>query len=130
MSDKFNSESLFTGKGNIKLEINYFDFIDNVPKEDVLELVESLSCNEDMINYVVDQIFDGWTRNNGSHGSIKGEIHPQTALELARQRVCNEANWLLRKENERLKRLCESKQKMSDEGWNKYHDLCNQVFRG
>lgn len=124
------SDKLFDEKGNLVFKVNYFDFIDNIPEKETLELIESLSCNDKVIEHVINQIFDGWTENGCSGGERSGNTYPTTALEKARERVSKEANWLCRKEVKRLQRVCESKDKLSDAGWDAYHKLRGERMSG
>lgn len=46
-----------------KLEFELYDLLPSIKTEDKVKLIEDLSCDEQIIQHVVDQILDGWTEN-------------------------------------------------------------------
>ena len=51
------------------LKIDLLDCLERLSLEEKKELIDTLSCGDDVIKNVVDQVLDGYTEL-GSHGSI------------------------------------------------------------
>ena len=68
--------------------------------------LESISCHDDVIQHVMDQVFDGMTANGcGEWADVKEE--PQTAISKARRRIVQGAGKVARDEVARLARELE-----------------------
>jgi flagellar motility protein MotE (MotC chaperone) len=98
---------------NGKLAIDLTDLIDSVTDIDTLtELAERLSCHELIIEFVRQQVLDGYT-DQGSHGStMPGMIEPQTALDQFRRQIAERADDVARREIKDLKQRLASLDKL------------------
>lgn len=84
-----------------KISFNFSELLDCMTPEEKAELVEQLSCEEQIIDHVASQIVSGYTANV-SHGprSCGFELKPSTALDKARRLVVESANEVAKKELE------------------------------
>lgn len=74
------------------------------------EFLESLSCKEAVIEYVMDQVFEGYTRDNLCHGSLACTWNGNTALQQFRNKLIEVgADYTAKKRIEELERYCKSK---------------------
>lgn len=105
-----------------KIVIDAQDIFDNLPKDAVLELIESLSCSEIVIKHVADQLLEGWTEN-GYHGSKCSGLTPSTEINIARDKIAKGAGDIAAKRIAELERLVESAEELAKEGWDAYHEL-------
>ena len=105
-----------------KLEIDVFDIFDNIPKESIPELIESLSCSEVVINHVVDQLLYGCTEN-GYFGSKCIKLTPSTALDIAKDRIAKESGRVASERIRELEKLVKSAEALTSAGWDAYHEL-------
>jgi hypothetical protein len=105
-----------------KIEIDISDWLDHLTEKKKLELIETLSCQEDIIKHVADQILTGWTEN-AFHGLTGFGIEPRTALELARQRVVELAPEVAQTEIDRLKRFAKNQEEIAKKYEEKYFAL-------
>jgi hypothetical protein len=85
-----------------QLSLDLVDVICGMTEEEQLNLVESLSCQESVIKFVMQQVITGWT-DSGYHG-IKGisDIEPHSALEKAIRQIANQSSEVAKKEIESL----------------------------
>ena len=91
--------------GEIKFQLE--DILGYVSSEQKLALVEHLSCHDEVIKHVTDQIIDEWTEN-GCHGGVnfaaKAEPKEYDALDTAWRRVAKASNDIAKDEIERLEK--------------------------
>ncbi len=98
------------------------------------ELVDSLSCEDAIIQDVAAQLLDGWTEQ-GSHGrkSCGADSEPFSPLDKARRMLAMRAGDVALKEIEGLKRaLCWAKaneQRYMDAYFACYHNWSNREHR-
>lgn len=91
-----------SGKATIKFDM--IEFIHNLSDEEQSGIIESLSCSEQVIKHVTDQIFYGYT-DNGFCGSIAfddGTSEFKTAVGRAKDLVIEKADEIARKRIEQL----------------------------
>ena len=62
---------------NDKIQIDLYDFIEAIPDETKLELIENLSCEDAVIKHVMDQVLCDGTEN-GYAGCIPTSNLPST----------------------------------------------------
>lgn len=103
-----------------RLTVNVYDLIENLADEDKAHIMETLSCDDKIIENVAAQIVDGWTEA-GYHGGITYGPMPHTALDKARRLVAKSAPEVRDKAIERLERIAVEAEK-------KASDLQTQVF--
>ena len=91
--------------GEIKFQLE--DILGNVSSEQKLALVEHLSCHDEVIKHVADQIVDKWTENS-CHGGVnctaKAEPRDYDALDTAWRRVAKASGSIAKDEIERLEK--------------------------
>lgn len=82
--------------------VNVADLLDNLDDEVKEDLIENLSCQDDVIKRVADQIFDGWTERC-SYGpkSCSASEEPRNGLDYAMRKFAK-VDELAKKEIERL----------------------------
>ena len=109
-----------------KIEIDAQDIFDNLPRDSVLELIESLSCSELVIKHVADQLLEGWTEN-GYHGSKCTGLTPSTEINIARDKIAKGADDIAKDRIAELERLVKAAEDLTNAGWDAYHKL-NRSF--
>ena len=109
-----------------KLEIDVQDIFDNLPKESVLELIESLSCSEIVIKHVADQLLEGWTEN-GYHGYMCSGLTPSTEIDIAKDKIAKGANDIAIKRIAELERMVEHEKESTKTAWDSYHKAIERL---
>ena len=113
----------FNDKG--ELVIDFWDALEHLPKEEKIKLIETLSCNEEIIKHVADQLIDGFTENVYSGADNSGEVTPTCQLNIQRRRIAEMAGEVAKKEIadmlRNLERAKESEKKANDRYWALYH---------
>ena len=110
--------------GKLILDVN--DIFDNLPNESIPDLIERLSCSEQVIKHVADQLLKGWTES-GYHGSISKGLNPSTEICIARDRIAKGAGDIALDRIKELERLVESAERLTQAGWDAYHKLNNNI---
>jgi hypothetical protein len=115
------------------LSLNLVDVIHEMTEEEQLLLVESLSCQSSVIEFVGQQITKGWTESGFHGGRYWGSAEPSTALDKVIREIANKSGEIAEKE---IKRLCdlvkfqeEQLKKRNDEFYalkRKYDDLLDK----
>lgn len=90
---------------NGRLSFDFAALLNSIPDEGKLALVDTLSCEDEIIRNVTAQILDGWTEQ-GSHGSLLCTAHsdpkPCNALDFARRQIALRAPEVAANEIKRL----------------------------
>jgi hypothetical protein len=115
------------------LSLNLVDVIHEMTEEEQLLLVESLSCQSSVIEFVGQQITKGWTESGFHGGRYWGSAEPSTPLDKIIREIANKSGEIAEKE---IKRLCdlvkfqeEQLKKRNDEFYalkRKYDDLLDK----
>jgi hypothetical protein len=115
------------------LSLNLVDVIHEMTEEEQLLLVESLSCQSSVIEFVGQQITKGWTESGFHGGRYWGSAESSTALDKIIREIANKSGEIAEKE---IKRLCdlvkfqeEQLKKRNDEFYalkRKYDDLLDK----
>jgi hypothetical protein len=88
-------------KGNLVLDLH--ELLQYVDKDSRIEMIESLSCDEEIIRHVADQIMNGFTKNCFSGGSeIIASAEPTLALDRARRDIAKKSSDIAKLEIEKL----------------------------
>ncbi len=82
-----------------RLSVNISDLLDNLSIGDKAALIDFLSCQDDIIKNVVDQVLHGCTES-GSYGGTCFSVEPFTALDKARREVALKAGDVAKREVE------------------------------
>jgi len=110
------------------LKINIVDLLSSLSGDQEKQLIEQLSCSDEIIKHVSDQIIHGLTE--GCFSGYESTGHEATTpLSIARREFCKISSELSRKEIEKLERSCAYLKKSKDEWINKYHNLKDKVSR-
>lgn len=109
-----------------KIEIDAQDIFDNIPEHSIPELIENLSCSDQVIKYVMDQVLEGWTENGYSGGSCIS-LNPSTAINIARDRISKGAENVAKDRILELELLVKQAENLTQAGWDAYHKL-NRSF--
>ena len=96
----------YTDNGEITVPLE--DVLAQVKDDDMVALVDRLSCTEAVITHVADQITDGWTVHcsNGAE-SYPVRAEPDTALQAARRKIAKMIGGVASGEIERLEKALE-----------------------
>lgn len=89
-----------------ELIVNLYDLVlEHASGADVLRLAEVLSCKDEIIEFVMQQVFEGLTTNRWAGSMrINDDAQALSPLEQFRRRVAKESPDLARDEIERLER--------------------------
>jgi hypothetical protein len=112
---------------NGNIIIDPFELIELTPSHLKVELIERLSCEDEIIKHVMDQVFVGLTENGYAGSGSMDDSQTSTELQQARERIRLQGNRLLMKEIKRLRKKIENLNQYFDAGWNKYHKLLNET---
>jgi hypothetical protein len=88
-----------------KLQVDFHEMLQSLEGEDRLAAIDDLSCNDEIIKHVTDQLLDGWTEGGSSGSSYfpsRADVDRETPLCAARRRIANGANEVAKAEIERL----------------------------
>ncbi|MGL5032648.1 MAG: hypothetical protein ACRC6M_02475 [Microcystaceae cyanobacterium] len=89
--------------GNLSLDL--VDLIHEMTEQEQLEIVETLSCQNAIIEFVGEQITRGWTVQGGLRGGRDwGSAEPYTPLDKLMREIANKSGEIAEKE---IKRLCD-----------------------
>lgn len=99
-----------------QLAVNVYDLIEQLSDDDKVHIIETLSCDEKIIENVAAQIVDGWTEA-GYHSGITFGPLPNTALDKARRLVAKSAPDLQGKAIKRLEEIAVAAEKSRDEAF-------------
>lgn len=89
--------------GNLSLDL--VDIIHEMTNEEQLLLVESLACQDSIIEFVGEQITRGWTIQGGLRGGrYWGGTEPTTPLDKLMREIAEKSGEIAQKE---IKRLCD-----------------------
>ena len=99
-----------------KLEFELHDLLQGAKYDTKIELIESLACDDDIIEHVVDQILDGWTENCycGASAYEQTEI-PRYGLDIARREISKRSGEIAKQTIEKLEKTIASQKKELDE---------------
>jgi|SRR5689334_2281373 len=110
-----------------KIELDILELLDALTDEERQQVVEHLSCFEQIIEHVGAQIIDGWTEN-GFWGAKGCGPTPFTALDKMRRRVAESSGDIAKQQIESLQGAAEHAEKSRNEEWAKNHRLQDRVF--
>ena len=121
----------FKTGGNMKSEIKgrkicveIWDIFANLSKDDKLDLIEHLSCEDEIIHRVADQLIHGYT-NDGSCGGSYCDPSELTVLDKYKRLVAKSASERAKKEIENLedkiKKIKKENSKLSKYLWRIFH---------
>jgi hypothetical protein len=73
-------------KGRMSFEVA--DFMDNLSDDAKLDFIDTLSCQDAVIDFVMQQVVEGWTER-GSHGGIccTAQPAPLSGIDKARRDI-------------------------------------------
>jgi DNA mismatch repair ATPase MutS len=84
---------------NGELKIDVWELIEYLPKEKLLEFMESYACHDVIIKHVTDQILEGWTENMNCGGTgYPVPANPQHGLDWARREISKNSSELAKEE--------------------------------
>lgn len=84
------------------INIDVWELLSELSDDDLVELADTLSCQEAVIKNVADQIIHGCTDAGSSGYTGQAEYEPTTALEAARCYVADHASYMASHERWRL----------------------------
>jgi hypothetical protein len=96
-------------KGNLVVDIE--SMLEGLSATEKLQLADALSCTDEVVTYVAQQILDGWTEHgsHGSKGSVQPEPHPG-GLDWAIREVSMRSGFIAAKEIIRLQEALKAEQ--------------------
>jgi hypothetical protein len=110
---------------NGEITFNLVDLLEYVPKEQLAMHIEALSCNEQILAHVAEQIATGYTEWGYSGGRFctpEPDENSGTALDKAIRRVAKASGEVAKNEIERLERALAYAEKSRDEYMSKMHE--------
>lgn len=112
---------------NGKITVDLYTLLGDISKEHRADLIDSLSCQQEVIDEVMNQVLDGFT-TLGSHGPCGGGGNPDAVygIEGARMRIAKAASDVAAKEIERLGAALKRAEAAQQQGWDAYHALMDQ----
>lgn len=90
--------------GNLEFSIDLLNLLRSLTEEEQLEVVEALSCTEEIIKFVSQQVFDVLTDSGYAGASVCGASSNLTELDKFKRRIAEESSDVAKKEIERLTR--------------------------
>lgn len=85
-----------------RIILNTIEVLSALSLEDKKSLIETLSCDDEIIANVTAQLLDGWTEQ-GSHGATRsGAVEPFCPLDKARREIALRSGEVAKKEIEAL----------------------------
>lgn len=99
-------------KGNLTIDL--WEFLQEAKGEQRLELIETLSCQEDIIRHVTDQVVHGCTENGYSGGEdykLSSDLEKSCAITRARRLIAQNTDEVSKGIIERLEKTIEEKEK-------------------
>lgn len=104
---------------NAKMTITLDDpneLLDAMSGDEQIEFLESLSCQDAVIEFVLQQVFDGYTGENFCHGFVACTWNGNTPLQQFRKKLIEVgAEYTAKKRIEELERYCKSKDEYIEE---------------
>jgi hypothetical protein len=82
-----------------ELKIGVWELIEYLPKEKLLEFMETYACHDVIIKHVADQILEGWTENMCCGGTAYPvPANPQYGLDRAIREISKNSSELAKEE--------------------------------
>jgi hypothetical protein len=106
------------------VSVSLYDLLDNLPAEARADLIDSLACQNEVIDEVANQIIDGYTSLN-SHGSrcFGTNESPTSGIDLARRRIAEVSSEIAAKEIADLVALVKRERERADKANAELFDL-------
>jgi hypothetical protein len=99
-----------------KLQVEVVDLLERVDADKLMSLADNLAITDQVIQFVVQQILDGWTELDSHAGTcVRPSPDPCTALDTAVREVAKRASEVARKEIERLEETLRKERRESEE---------------
>lgn len=111
---------------NGKIIIDPIDFLSKMKGDDKIILIEALSCEDEIIQHVSDQIIHGCTEN-GWYGGKSFEGEASTPLDKAVRAVSEKSSDIAKKEIAKLKRIVKAKEDSAQRAWDKFNKLNAEI---
>jgi len=105
------------------LSLNLYDLVAGLPKEHRDKLIDALSCTDQVIDEVVNQLLDGYT-TEGSHAGrgIGGNPDATRGIDGARMRIAKSSSQVAAEEIEQLRQQIQREKELGKKGWDAYHE--------
>ncbi len=85
-----------------RISISIVDMLSSLSFEDKLTVIDTLSCDDEVITHITAQLLDGCTEFGSYGGSCHGQVDPFTPLDRARRAIALRAGEVAKKEIEDL----------------------------
>jgi len=110
-----------------RLSFSFADLLDRMSLDEKRELIESLSCDAEIVTFVGQQIIDKWTEN-GFYSGVSCIANAETygGLDKVWRDVAKASGDVAKREIERLEDAVRSADKLASAGWDKYHELASR----
>lgn len=110
-----------------RLSFNFQDALETISADEKRELIESLSCDADVVTFVAQQIIDKWTESGFYSGvSCTANHTAYHGLDKAWRDVAKASGEVAKREIERLEEALRIQEKHKNAGWDEYHKLLNK----
>ncbi len=108
---------------NGKVVLDYCELFDEADGQELKLLVQSLACQDSIVQHVADQLLEGWTED-GYHGGRCGDAtESHTPLNKARRRIALGAGKIAAETIEAQQRAIKQAKEQTDRLWDKIHTL-------
>lgn len=104
------------------LSINIHEIFDGLTSDELLEIADSISCTDQVIKNVADQIVYGYTELV-SHGSKGSPESPNTPLQLAQAFIAENHMQITKDYIDSLRKLIRWKEEWLNREWEKQREL-------
>lgn len=105
-----------------KLTLDLCEVLENMSGDELMALIDSVSCMDHVIENVAAQIITGWTEM-GSHGGKCYQGVPFTPLDKASRAIAEASGEIAKDEIKKLVDECERQRKSMEQAWAQYHEL-------
>ena len=96
--------------------------------DELMTLIDAISCTEAVIENVSAQIISGWTEL-GSHGNKSYAAEPSTALDKASRAIADASSEIAKREIAKAVDAAKRAEQSASEAWEKYHAMRGELPR-
>lgn len=106
------------------ISISLYDALASLPEAARAELIDTLACREEVVDEVMNQVFDGYT-SMSSHGprSFGTTATPYRGIDLARRRIAESSGDIAKKEIADLVEMVRREKERADKAIQELADL-------
>ena len=100
------------------------EILEAMGSKEKMEFFESLSCHDEIIEYVMQQVFEGYTQDNFCHGSVVCDWNGNAPLQVFRKKLIEcTADYTTKERIKDLERTLQSKEEQIQTLLEENHEL-------